>query len=259
MRKILRSSNILLLECVLVSWMIFAVLQCLFGTIVLLYYNIDPFGEYLRWLCSSFQWGKAYAIILRAVCLMAHTGELLWVCATYMMLCLVFLTNFNTWLSTIQQCLKVRYKRTGNSRDRLFVKASETFRTFAVYFKKTEELYKFPISTLMFCGSALITSYISIKHFGAIPFPQCFAAPISSWLILTINVTVIPQAWNIYEKSLKLHHVIAKLTKSKYGKRVVKSFRVFGMNSRLLVMDNSVKRSMIDFQILYTIDLLLLF
>jgi len=62
-------------------------------------------------------------------------------------------------------------------------------------------------------------------------------------------LTVVPEATNIHERSLNLHWNVAELTQTKYGKATVKSLRIFGMNATFIMMTNSIRRGIIEYQL----------
>jgi len=140
-----------------------------------------------------------------------------------------------------------------------FMKAVDAFRAFEVYFRKNECMYATCVPVIIYGGSTLIvlSNYCTIKLYGIVLPPEYFIFPVISFSVVIFLLTVVPEATNIHERSLKLHWSVASLTQPKYGRCVVRSLRVFGMDATFFMVRNQIKLRIIEYQLYYIVNLLL--
>jgi len=119
-------------------------------------------------------------------------------------------------------------------------------------------MYKFTIPTFILCWCVLgvVSNCGAIKVYRILPVPKYLLLPLISSLIVMLDVTMVPQCCNVYEKSSTIHGNIAQFTKTRYGRRIVNSLNIFGFETNVFMMRNSVKKRIIEHQLFYTANLL---
>jgi len=126
--------------------------------------------------------------------------------------------------------------------------------------KKSESFYATAIPMIIYCGSMLIvlSNYCTIRLYGIVNPALYSVFPILSVSVMVFNLTVVPEATkNIHEKSVELHRHVVKLAENKYGRCTVRSLRVFGLSATFFLMKNNLRRRIIEYQLYYTVNLLL--
>jgi len=247
----------ILIECVMKFLTIGDLLIYTVGGTAAVVFKVDPFGRYIERLLSN-SLSPTALFCIRTFEILLIGSELYRVFMTYLPIAIILLVTLNSTLENLIKYINessVQRSKIRISRLIFFMKAVDTFRVMKVYFRKNECVYATFIPIIIFSGSALIvvTNYCTIKLYGIVLPPIYFIFPVISLTVLT----VVPEAANIHESSLKLQRNIARLSQTKYEKCVVRSLRVFGMHATFFMFRKEIKREIVGYQLDYTVNLLL--
>jgi len=231
------------------------------GGVAIVLLNFDPLRRFVTYLFSNLL-TPIQLIPIRIIVFWLLGVDFYRTIVTYFLAALIFLVTLNSVLvqltkhlsETVLQLSKFRIPKLI-----LFMKAANAFRATEVYLKKNEFVYSTAIPIVIFSGSTLfvVTSYSTIKLCGIVFPPEYLIFPTLSIVVIIFVLTVVPEATKVYEESLKFHRSVARLSHSKYAKCVSRSLRIFGLHATFFVMKDSVKSRIIEFQLYYTVNLLI--
>jgi len=256
-----KNSYLLLIEYAMKFLAIVALLIYTIAGTGIVILNVDPFGRYISRYFSLYL-PSLILLPVRIVLILLLGSELYRVFMTYLFIAIILLVTLNNTLQNLIKCItetSLQRSKIRISRLILFMKAVDAFRALEIYFKKNEFAYAATIPIIIYFSSTLIvlSNYCTIKLYGVVFPAEYFMFPAISMCVVIFVLTVVPEATNIHERSLNLHWNVAKLTQTKYGKATVRSLRVFGMNATFFMMTNSIRQGIIEYQLNYTINLLL--
>jgi len=88
-----------------------------------------------------------------------------------------------------------------------------------------------------------------------LPLYVCF--PSLSIVVFVMNITLVPQAQNVFENCQAYREELKFTVKSKTEKAVLRSLRPFGIKCQFFMMRSSIRPQIVEYQTSYTMTLLI--
>jgi hypothetical protein len=257
----------LIIEFCMMGMLVISVIGCLVSPPIFFFFisDPDPFYSLLVWLLPSSIFNFPVFIIVRYALFAFAMTEVFRCLTAYMFVALLMVVSINDTskrmaytlsLTEIKACKWRKLKTVSNK----VIQGLKIFNQMQIYFAMNEILYFWQIPIILFFGSILMIlgNYTIIKLHSHLELPLILLPPATSIAVLMAMMSLVPETTNVYEGSVNFLRQLKASTRSPYGKKAAGALKPYGLKSGpFFMMKNSMRKKLIEVQLLYTINLLL--
>jgi hypothetical protein len=228
--------------------------------------NPDPLYPLLAWLLpSSIVNNYGAFIIVRFILFTIVLVELFRCLTTYLLMALLMVVSVNDMSRRMAYMLSLtgitasRWRKLKTASNKV-IQGLKIFNHIQIYFAMIETLYFWELPSVLFFGSILIIfgNYATIKLHSLLEIPLILLPPTTSIGVFIMMISLVPETADVFERSVNFLRQLKASTRSPYGKKAAGALKPYGLKSGpFFMMKNSMRKKLIEVQLLYTINLLL--
>jgi hypothetical protein len=228
--------------------------------------NPDPLYPLLTWLLpSSIVNDFGAFIIVRFILFTIVLVELFRCLTAYLLMALLMVVSVNDMSRRMAYMLSLtgitasRWRKLKTASNKV-IQGLKIFNQIQIYFAMNEVLYFWEIPIILTFGSVLVIlgNYTTIKLHSYLEMPLILLPPATSIGVFIMTISLVPETADVFEGSANFLRQLKASTRSPYGKKAAGALKPYGLKSGpFFMMKNSMKKTLIEVQLLYTINFLL--
>jgi hypothetical protein len=184
---------------------------------------------------------------------------------TYVLMALLMVVSVNDMSRRMAYMLSLtgitasRWRKLKTASNKV-IKGLNIFNQIQIYFAINETLYFWEIPIILTFGSVLMIlgNYTTIKLHHFLEIPLILLPPAASISVFIMVISLVPETTDVFEGSVNFLRQLKASTRSPYGKKAAGALKPYGLKSGpFFMMKNTMRKKLIEVQLLYTINLLL--